>query len=86
MAADLPAARSDFLDKVQSLTLAAFLQLQRVLFILFYSAWLCRCHVLSNMVLTVDTSADRNAELMEAMDTKRMNETILNICCGLKIQ
>lgn len=43
------------------------------------------CHVLSNMVLTVDTPADRNAELMEIIDMKKMNETIFNVCCGLKI-
>lgn len=41
--------------------------------------------MLSNMVLTVDTPADRNAELMEVIDMKKMNETIFNVCCGLKI-
>lgn len=39
----------------------------------------------SNVVLNVDTSADRNAELIEAIGMKRMTETILNICCGLKL-
>lgn len=51
-----------------------------------YSARWCRCHVLRNMVLTADNSADRNAELVKAIDMRRMKETILDICCGLKTQ